>query len=42
MYRYRLWLRVPSRYRAAVHELRCRECRVSWGGWLGRLTGRQA
>lgn len=28
-----------SRLRAARHELRCRECRVTWGSWLGRLLG---
>jgi hypothetical protein len=25
--------------RAAVHEMRCRECRVTWRSWLARLLG---
>lgn len=25
--------------RASLHELRCRECRVTWGSWLERLVG---
>jgi hypothetical protein len=29
-----LWLR------AAAHEVRCAECRVSWSSWLGRLLTR--
>lgn len=28
-----------TRVRAAVHELRCRECRVTWRSWLARLLG---
>jgi hypothetical protein len=27
------------RLRAAVHELRCGECRVSWRSWWRRLRG---
>jgi hypothetical protein len=27
------------RLRAALHELRCRECRVTWRSWLQRLLG---
>lgn len=27
------------RLRAVVHELRCRECRVTWRSWLARLLG---
>lgn len=27
------------RVRAAGHELRCRECRVTWKSWAGRLVG---
>lgn len=31
--------RLRLRARAAVHELRCRECRVTWRSWALRLTG---
>jgi hypothetical protein len=33
--------RVPikTRCRAAWHELRCLECRVTWTSWRQRLTG---
>lgn len=27
------------RFRAAAHELRCWECRVTWRSWLQRLIG---
>lgn len=27
------------RMRAAAHEVRCAECRVSWRSWWQRLTG---
>lgn len=30
--------RVPLRVRAAAHEVRCAECRVSWPRWAGRLV----
>lgn len=33
----RLWLRV----KAAWHELRCRECRVSWQWWIEHLAGKR-
>lgn len=26
-----------TRFRASVHELRCRECRVTWRSWFARL-----
>jgi hypothetical protein len=26
-----------ARHRAAVHELRCAECRVTWTSWAARL-----
>lgn len=26
-----------SRILAALHELRCRECRVTWRSWTARL-----
>lgn len=26
-----------KRPRMALHEIRCRDCRVTWGGWLWRL-----
>lgn len=26
--------------RARFHEISCAECRVSWGGWLGRIMFR--
>lgn len=25
--------------RAALHEVRCRECRVTWTSWAQRLAG---
>jgi len=28
--------------KAAKHELRCRECRVTWTSWLQRLFGIKA
>jgi hypothetical protein len=28
-----------TRLRAAVHEIRCRECRVTWASWWQRLVG---
>lgn len=28
-----------TRYRAAYHELRCVECRVTWRSWWQRLIG---
>jgi hypothetical protein len=33
--------RVPKvlRVRAAIHELRCWECRVTWRSWIRRLIG---
>lgn len=31
--------RKTLRYRAASHELRCSECRVTWISWLQRLVG---
>jgi hypothetical protein len=31
--------RLRLRVRAAVHELSCAECRVTWSGWAGRLLG---
>lgn len=35
---------IPLRYRrlrvqAALHETRCRQCRVTWRSWLARLLG---
>lgn len=30
---------LPLRARAAVHETRCAECRVSWRSWAARLIG---
>jgi hypothetical protein len=30
-------IRVSTRWRAAWHELRCRECRVTWRSWLLRV-----
>jgi len=27
------------RIRAALHEIRCIECRVTWRSWLARLLG---
>lgn len=30
---------IPLRLRAARHETRCRECRVTWGSWVERLVG---
>ena len=32
-------VRIPLRLRAARHELRCHECRVTWLSWWRRLTG---
>jgi hypothetical protein len=29
---------MSARHRAAIHELRCIECRVTWASWLLRLT----
>lgn len=29
---------VKTRLRAALHELRCPECRVTWPSWLQRLA----
>jgi hypothetical protein len=31
--------RIKLRVRAAIHELRCWECRVTWTSWLQRLVG---
>jgi hypothetical protein len=28
-----------TRLVAALHELRCHECRVTWRSWLARLVG---
>ena len=27
------------RVKAAIHEISCKECRVTWYSWLLRLTG---
>lgn len=32
-------VRIGLRLRAAKHELRCLECRVTWRSWLQRLIG---
>lgn len=40
-----LWLlklingRPALQFRAAVHELHCRECRVTWKSWMQRAIG---
>ena len=31
--------RVMLHFEAALHELRCDECRVTWRSWLQRLVG---
>lgn len=31
-----------TRLRAAVHELRCAECRVTWRSWFLRLFNRDS
>lgn len=36
---HRVLARLPLRVRAAVHELDCIECRVTWHSWLQRLVG---
>jgi hypothetical protein len=33
-------LRVRLALRAALHELWCAECRVSWSSWAGRIAER--
>lgn len=30
---------ITRRLRAAIHELRCTQCRVTWKSWLQRLLG---
>lgn len=34
-----LLVRTMTRLRAARHELRCAECRVTWKSWAQRLAG---
>lgn len=29
------------RMKAALHEIRCTECRVTWRSWLQRILGMQ-
>lgn len=30
---------IKLRVKAALHELSCRECRVTWRSWIQRLVG---
>jgi len=32
---------IRLRFRAAIHEIACGECRVTWLSWLQRLAGIQ-
>lgn len=30
---------IPRRFRAAHHEIRCKECRITWRSWVQRILG---
>jgi phage baseplate assembly protein gpV len=32
-------MKMPLRLQAALHEIRCQQCRVTWISWLQRLIG---